>query len=184
MKSQIGVMTLAAIFSGGFCLPGADRQPAPKADVTPSAHERAVAAIREQFKFDDIRVFTRTNTNITPGHLITFEEFTRDGQTNLLRITVTKDGVLQHRSHNFYHNGADVGRHIWSGKNTIISSVPGAPYSLNFVLDSSNQPVAASILITNYVILDSFTCTSGVFYPEDSSRIRESNRRVKDVLPR
>ena len=67
---------------------------------------------------------------------------------------------------------------------TFINSAPGAPYALNFVLDSSHQVMAATVTTTNYLLLDSFTCTNGIFYPEAYSRIEESNRKTKDFLHR
>jgi hypothetical protein len=133
---------------------------------------------------NEIRVVTRTNTNISPGYLVTYEEFTRGGQTNLLRVTSAKDGVANSVAHNFYHQGVYLGRYSQAGGYTFINSAPGAPYVLTFVLDSSNQVRAASVTTTNYVALDSFTCTNGIFYPEDSSRIEESNRKTKDLLHR
>jgi hypothetical protein len=133
---------------------------------------------------NEIRVITRTNTNASPGYLITYEEFTRGGQTNLLRITSAKDGVANSCAHNFYHRGVYLGRYSQGGGYTFINSAPGAPYMLGFVLDSSNQVRAASVTTTNYVTLDSFTCTNGIFYPEDSSRIEESNRKTRDFVPR
>jgi len=132
---------------------------------------------------NEIRVVTRT-TKVSPGYLLTYEEFTRGGQTNLLRITSIKDGVTNSLAHTFYHQGAYLGRYSRGSGHTFINTAAGAPYVLAFVLDSSNQVRAASVATTNYVILDSFTCTNGIFYPEDSSRIEESNRKTKDFLHR
>lgn len=53
---------------------------------------------------------------------------------------------------------------------------------LCFVWDASNQIRTASVTTTNYVTLDSFTCTNGIFYPVASSEIAESNRKTKDIL--
>ncbi len=127
-----------------------------------------------------IHFFTRTNSKISPGYLITYEEFTRGGQTNLLRITSAKTGVTNSCAHNFYHRGVYLGCYSQGGGYTFINSAAGAPYVLTFVFDSSNQVRAASVSTTNYVILDSFTFTNGLFYPESSSRIEESNRKTKD----
>ena len=131
---------------------------------------------------NEIRVVTRTDSHISPGYLVTYEEFTRGGQTNLLRVTTSKDGVTNSIAHNFYHEGAYLGRYSQGGGYSFVNSAAGAPYVLNFLFDSSNQMRTASVTTTNYVILDSFTCTNGMFHPEDSSRIEESNRKIKDVL--
>ena len=132
----------------------------------------------------EIRVVKRTDSKVSPGNLVTYEEFTRNGQTNLLRITSVKDGVTNSVAHNFYYQGAYLGRYSQSGGYTFVNTAAGAPYVLSFVWDSSNQIRTASVTTTNYVILDSFICTNGIFYPEDSSRIEESNKKTKDILHR
>ena len=138
---------------------------------------------------NDIQVVTTTNTNISPGRLITYDEFTRGGQTNLLRVTGTKDGVLADRAHNFYHDGAYVGRytHEYAGGHTFISSAPNSPFILTFVFDSAHQPMSALILTkhdTHYVVLDEFTYTNGVFYPKDNSSVQKTNTETRDFLLR
>ena len=133
---------------------------------------------------NEIRVVTRTDAKVSPGYLVTYEEFTRSGQTNLLRTTTFKDGVTNSIAHNFYHQGTYLGRYSQAGGYTFVNSAAHAPYVLTFVWDSSNQIRTASVTTTDYVILDSFTCTNGIFSPEDSSRIEESNRKTKDVLRR
>jgi hypothetical protein len=133
---------------------------------------------------NEIRIVTRTDTKVSPGYLVTYEEFIRGSQTNLLRVTSVKDGVTNSIAHNFYHRGAYLGRYSQGGGYTFVNSAAGAPYALTFAWDSSNQIRTASVTTTNYVILDSFTCTNGIFYPEESSRIEESNRKNKDFLRR
>lgn len=132
----------------------------------------------------DIRVFTRTDAKVSPGYLVTYEEFTRNGQTNLLRVTTVKDGVTNSIAHNFYHQGTYLGRYSQGGGFTFVNSAPGVPYVLSFVWDSSNQIRTASVTTSNYVILDSFNCTNGIFYPAASSAIEESNRKTREILHR
>ena len=133
---------------------------------------------------NEIRVVTRTDAKVSPGYLVTYEEFTRIGQTNLLRITTVKDGVTNSIAHNFYHQGAYLGRYSQGGGYTFVNSAARAPYVLTFVWDSSDQIRTASVTTTNYVTLDSFTYTNGGFYPVASSEIEESNRKTKDILHR
>jgi hypothetical protein len=133
---------------------------------------------------NEIRVVTWKEAKGPPGYSVTCEEFTRSGQTNLLRITTFKDGVTNSITHNFYHQGTYLGRYSRADGNTFVNSAAHAPYMLNFVWDASNQIRGAGVMTTNYVILDSFTCTNGIFYPEDGSRIEESNRKTKDILHR
>jgi hypothetical protein len=133
---------------------------------------------------NEIRVVRRTDAKVSPGYLVTYEEFTRSGQTNLLRITSVKDGVTNSIAHNFYHHGTYLGRYSRGGGYTFVNSAASAPYLLAFVWDSSNQIRTASVTTTNYVTLDSFTYTNGIFYPVASSAIEESNRKTKDILHR
>jgi len=133
---------------------------------------------------NEIRVVMRTNTTVSPGNLVTYEEFTRSGQTNLLRVTSVKDGVTNSVAHNFYHQGAYLGRYSQGGGFTFVNSAASAPFVLNFVWDSSNQVRSASVTTTNHVTLDSFTCTNGAFYPVASPAIEESNRKLKNILHR
>jgi hypothetical protein len=115
--------------------------------------------------------------------LVTYEEFTRSGQTNLLRVTTSKDGVTNAIAHNFYHQGIYLGRYSQGGGFTFVNTAVGAPCTLAFVWDSSNQLRGVSVATTNYVTLDSFTYTNGRFYPVSSSEIEGSNRKTKDILP-
>ena len=133
---------------------------------------------------NEIRVVTRTDAKVSPGYLVTYEEFTRSGQTNLLRTTTVKDGVTNSIAHNFYHQGAYLGRYSQGGGYSFVNSAARAPYVLTFVWDSSNRIRTASVTTTNYVTLDSFTYTNGIFYPVASSVIEESNRKTKDIFHR
>ena len=134
----------------------------------------------------DIRVVTTTDTHTQPGILITIDEFTRGGQTNLVCDTRTKDGALQIRTQMFYHNGSLVGEYstnnLYSYNRSSFVSVAGAPYSLSFSFDSSNK-MSAFVTATNYLILEHYSCTNGIFYPADSSFITKLNGMMKDTLP-
>jgi hypothetical protein len=135
---------------------------------------------------NDIRVVTWSYKILPEDSLATVEVFTRSGQTNLVRHTHTKGGVVLFRSQSFYHNGAEVGGYTYQTAGrpdaTLIGSVPGAPYYFDVAFDSSNRPLSAHITATNFVLLDRFDCTNGVFYPTDSSSIRESNARLSKVI--
>jgi hypothetical protein len=135
---------------------------------------------------NDICVVTWSYKVLPEDSLATIEAFTRGGQTNLVRQTHTKDGVVLLRNQSFYHNGAEVGCYMYqiaNGTNTGVGSGPGAPYYFNISFDSSSRPCYASITATNFVMLEWFDCTNGIFYPRDSSYIREANSRLSKVLP-
>lgn len=140
---------------------------------------------------NDIRVVTSTYKIMPEDSLATLEVFTRNGETNLVRNTHTKDGVVLFRSQSFYGNGTEVGSYMYQNIHkigngpdaTMVGSVAGAPYSFNIAFDSSNRPLSAHITATNFVMLDWFLCTNGVFYPADSSLIREANGRLPKYSP-
>ena len=129
---------------------------------------------------NDIQVLTTTSPIVHADRsldmLAIHEVFSRNGETNLIRDTHLKDGVVKFRSQTFYHQGANLGGYIYNGAEINIHSTPGVPYSLIFRMDSSNKPLAAiiSTLHTNagnppsitVVTLDSFGCSNGVFFRE------------------
>jgi hypothetical protein len=138
---------------------------------------------------NDIQVLTTTNkilrSGTSPDMLAIHEVFTRGGQTDLIRDTHMLNGVVKFRSQAFYHDGASLGSYLYNGAEFTIGTTPGAPYSLIFRLNSSNQPLSAIVgtLRTNagtppsiaVVTLDSFGCSNGVFFPRDASWIRDMN---------
>ena len=121
---------------------------------------------------NDVQVFTTFNTNTQPGILITLETFTRGGQTNLVRDTRTKGGALTIRNQTFYHDGVQIGGHTTYPTTSFTYSVAGAPYSLSFQYDASNQ-LRSALVASNTTILESFTCTNGVFYSKDSAFLQK-----------
>jgi hypothetical protein len=135
---------------------------------------------------NDIRVVTWTYKIMPEDSLATVEVFTRGGQTNLVRNTHTKDGVVLFRSQSFYCSGTEVGSYMYqiaNGTNTGFSSAPGAHYYFNVGFDNSNRPRSAHIMATNLVMLDWFLCTNGVFYPAEGSLIQEANDRLTKGFP-
>jgi hypothetical protein len=123
---------------------------------------------------NDIRVFTTISSNTQPGILITLDTFTRDGQTNLSRDTRTKDGVLTIRNQRFYHGSSLLGEYTTYPTSNTSYSVAGAPCSLRFQYDASNH-IRSALVTSNFMVLDFFPCSNGVFYPEDSESIRKAN---------
>ena len=110
----------------------------------------------------------------------------RAGQTNLVCDTRTKDGVLRIRTHRFYHDGLLVGEYstnnLYTYNRSGFLSVAGAPFGISFSLGASNT-MSAFVTDTNHLILETYSCTNGVFYPADSSFIAKLNGMMKDKLP-
>ena len=117
---------------------------------------------------NDVQVITTFNTNTQPGILITLDTVTRAAQTNLLRDTRTKGGTLTIRNQTFYHDGVQIGGHTTYPTTSFTYSVAGAPYSMSFQYDASNQ-LRSALVSSNTTILESYTCTNGVFYSKDSA---------------
>jgi len=139
---------------------------------------------------NDVHVVTKTTKNIPNNCLDTVDIFTRDGQTNLVRRTRTRDGVVLFRVQTFYHDGAQMNDYIYNGAETLMGSTPGAPYLFTYRFDASNQLRSAiiSTIHTNdvtprsitFVTLDSFGSTNGVFYPRDGSWIHGANSMSRE----
>src|SRR4051812_1287530 len=130
---------------------------------------------------NDVQVFTTFNTNTQPGILITLDTFTRAGQTNLLRDTRTKGGTLTLRNHTFYHDGLQIGGYIAYPTRSFSYSAAGAPYSMSFQYDASNQ-LQSALVSTNSIILEAFVCTNGIFYTRDSAFIQKATS-LAETLP-
>ena len=126
-----------------------------------------------------ITVATSTTTNAESAMITTTEVFTRDGQTNLVRQTITKDGVVHRRVHWFFRDGARLATHV-SGERPPVYPVfffaPGSRYSVSLEFSLSNEVRYATISKNDGYILDGFTCTNGIFHPDELSHISELNR--------
>lgn len=122
-----------------------------------------------------VRVITTVRTNES-GSISTKDIFTRDGQTNLVRSTSTKDGVVQIRFHRFYHGGSLVGNYYYfaTQDSSAFITEAGIPYSLSFEFGPSNQ-LTSAVINKDRMIVDAFSCTNGLFYPAEVSRIQQAN---------
>jgi len=129
-----------------------------------------------------IHVITTVRTNES-GSVDTRDVFTRDGQTNLVRTTKTKAGVVQIRTHRFYHDGKLICDYVAMGDaSSGFSTEGGCPYSITLELWPSKE-VRSIVFGTNGVALDWFACTNGVFTPVDSSLLKKANAFGEDLRP-
>ena len=129
-----------------------------------------------------IRVITTAKTNAQSGAISTKDIFTRDGQTNLVRDTRTKAGVIRIRIHRFYHNGALLGDFVDMQDSSGFTTEVGSPYSMTFEFGDSKDVRSAVIGTKEGVVLDAFTCTNGLFFPVESSVITKANSDVRTLL--
>jgi hypothetical protein len=116
-----------------------------------------------------------TNTELGVVHLE--ETFTRDGQTNLVRRTSLKDGVVTGRVQRFYHDGEYVAVHLFVTSPTYMAresfSTIASPYSVSLDFSPSKDIERVIISRKNGIILDGFTATNRVFYPVSNSDVKD-----------
>jgi hypothetical protein len=129
---------------------------------------------------EDIAVTTSVRPHPTlSGQVTTRDVFTRAGQTNLIRITTVRDGVIISRTHRFYHNRAWVADHmVWSLDPPEASGLTTASgFSLTFNFGTNNQILEAYLGDKNGKIFDAFMSTNGLLSPvptEELEKIRKS----------
>jgi len=119
----------------------------------------------------DIQHVTTVRTNAS-GSISTKDIFMRGGQTNLVRNTSSKDGLVQIRVNRFYHDGALVGFVTASPDSASTISEAGSPYSLDAEYGSSNQLKYVAIIRKDGQLVDAFACTNGVLLPVEGSKLR------------
>jgi hypothetical protein len=123
----------------------------------------------------NIRVVTSAKTNAGTASITTKDFYTRDGQTNLVRHTKTKAGIVQIRIHRFYYAGSLVGDYVAMPDSSGFTTEAGTPYSVSLESDASRNPRAVVIGTKDGVIVDAFSYTNGVFSPVESSLLTKAN---------
>ena len=140
-----------------------------------------------------IRVVSTVKTNAESGVVYTTETFTRDGQTNLVRITKSVDAKVAVRIQEFYHDKKMVAllTHWAQPESESFNTVEHSSYTLGLDFSATRNIETLSIStnkvivvdgytatnpIANPFYLDSFTATNGVFYPISDSELQMYNR--------
>jgi hypothetical protein len=132
---------------------------------------------------NDIQVITTAKTNARTGTIKVTDIFTRNGQTNLVRTTVIRADEVQMRMQKFYVRGLDVGEYVAMKDSSGFTTTAGIPYSASFAFGLSNEIKTAVVGTKDGVILDAFSYTNGLFYPEDGSIIVKANQLSRDMQP-
>jgi len=122
-----------------------------------------------------VHVVSTAKTNAETASITTKDFYTRDGQTNLVRHTKTKAGVVQIRIHRFYHAGTLVGDFVAMPDSSGFTTEAGTAYSVSMECDASRTPKSVVIGTKDGVILDAFSYTNGVFSPVESSLLTKAN---------
>jgi hypothetical protein len=108
-----------------------------------------------------VQLVSAVTTTNGMGGVYTKETFTRGGQTNLVRETLLRGGVVVTRIHEFYRH-SDLVAVIQGNPNPVrFDPKPGLPYQvgLNF------GPSTESLHINGKDFNEAFCATNGVFYP-------------------
>jgi hypothetical protein len=116
-----------------------------------------------------VRVVSTVSTNAETGAIYTTETFMRDGQTNLVRVTKTTEGVVASRMQRFYHDGEFVAVHLSVSRpaNMAREEFTTTESSYSVGLDFSPTKDIERLTITRKKghVLDGFSATNGIFYP-------------------
>jgi hypothetical protein len=121
---------------------------------------------------DEIHVSTTVKTNAQTGRVTVREVFTRGGQTNLVRVTGLKDGVLLSRVHRFYYNRKLVADHmILPGKDSSFMTTT-AGFSLSVDFGPSNAVTRAYIGNRKGEIIDAYDISNGILMPVPGSELK------------
>ena len=120
-----------------------------------------------------VHIASTAKTNAESASITTKDFYTRDGQTNLVRHTKTKAGVIQIRIHRFYHAGALVGDYVATRDSSGLTTEAGIPYSVSLECAASGSPKFV-VIGKEGVILDAFSYTNGVFSPVESAALTKA----------
>lgn len=126
----------------------------------------------------DVRVITSTTTNVESASVTTTEVFTRGGQTNLVRQTMTKAGVVKARVHWFYRDGARLATFVTAPDSSAFVPESGARYSVSLEFSPDKEVTHARVGKNDGFLLDAFTCTDGIF---TLWRFLESTRPIQPL---
>jgi hypothetical protein len=129
-----------------------------------------------------IRAVTSVTTNVQSASVTTREVFTRDGQTNLVRETMRKAGAVQVRVHWFYRDGARLATYVATPDTSAFVPESRSRYAVSLEFGPSKEVRHASIGTNDGFMLDAFTCTNGIFYPDEIVRIREANAAFEEAI--
>lgn len=129
---------------------------------------------------EGIQIFSSTKTNKEAASVSIREIFTRGGQTNLVRNTKTKAGVIQIQTHQFYHHNQLVGDFVTTQNASGFTTEAGTPYSMSFEFDKARK-IKAVVIAKDGALLDVFNYTNGVFIPIENAKIAKANSVGSEV---
>lgn len=121
-----------------------------------------------------------TFTTNSTGAIVTTDAFTRNGQTNLIRVTKLKSGVVVFQRQTFCHNGVPVAYFVDVKGIQSFGTVTNAPYEIHVDFLQNKEIRAVWIYgsddLTHESFIDGWYPTNGVYYPAP-----DSDLECKDV---
>ena len=130
---------------------------------------------------DDIAVTTSVKPHSSrPGQTTTREVFARGGQTNLVRVTTTRDGMVIFRLHRFYYHRTLVADHMQRLLKPLEGSdlITTSGFSLTLGFGTNNQILEAYIGDKKGNILDAFTSTNGALFPVPIAELKNIKKSM------
>ncbi len=112
----------------------------------------------------DIHFFSSAQTNDQNVVIYRKDVFTRDGLTNLIRITRIDPRQGEVRACHFYHAGQLVGNFVAFPQESIFNTEAG-PYCMSLKYGPAGEIRSAMIGDKDGVLVDEFSCTNSVFIP-------------------
>ena len=119
----------------------------------------------------------KTNSDV----ILTEDVFTRNGETNLIRNTLTRCGVFESRTQKFYQGGLLVGEHWNFPDSTGFLTEANIPYTMILRSSPSNNTSFAYICSADRIVIDYFIATNGVFWPVDTSAVQEARKMTTEI---
>lgn len=133
------------------------------------------------FGGDDITVATTVKpSSIRPGQTTTKDVFKRAGETNLVRVTTSRDGAVISRVHRFYHKGRLVANYMQKSLRPEDGSdlTTTAGFSLTLSFGTNNQILEAYVGDKHGNIIDAFTCTNSLLFPVSSTDLKSLKKSL------
>jgi len=127
-----------------------------------------------------IQVFSEARTDAKTGVTQTRETISRDGQTRLVRLTVTKGAEFIVRTQTFHYGGQAVA--VFTQRTvprseafTTVTYENPCRVSLEF---STSKDIEKLIIFNDEVgVTDGFTCSNGIFQPMTDAELRAGKAR-------
>ena len=129
----------------------------------------------------DIQIVTTTKTNATSDIILTQTVFMRDGQTNLIRDTMSTRGKVTGQNHKFYHDGYFVGEIKSMADFSVFTGASDCPYLLEGFYRTNGGVWQADIRTKEGIVLDHFIVTNGIFWPAPKSDVQNLKKMTTDV---